>query len=141
MIRRPPRSTRKESSAASDVYKRQEQAIVGANEAFEITKKWSAGKRADMMKALYAKLEEHKERFIAIIINEGGKPRSYATNEIDRCLTTLRLAYEEATRFGGEIVPMDFDAGAGKTALTKRFPIGVIAVSYTHLTLPTTPYV
>ena len=29
MIRRPPRSTRKESSAASDVYKRQEEGIVG----------------------------------------------------------------------------------------------------------------
>ena len=28
MIRRPPRSTRKESSAASDVYKRQEQLML-----------------------------------------------------------------------------------------------------------------
>jgi len=104
-----------------------ETAIVSANKAFEITKRWSAGKRAEMMYQLYLKLLENKERFINIIINEGGKPRSYATNEIDRCLTTLRLAYEEATRFGGEVVPMDFDAGAGKTAFTKRFPIGVIA--------------
>lgn len=104
-----------------------EEAIVSASKAFEITKKWSAGKRADMMKSLYNKLEEQKEKFIDLIINEGGKPRSYATNEIDRCLTTLRLAYEEATRFGGEVVPMDFAAGAGKTAFTKRYPIGVIA--------------
>jgi glyceraldehyde-3-phosphate dehydrogenase (NADP+) len=104
-----------------------EAAIVSANEAFKITKKWSAGKKADMMKLLYARLEENKERFVDIIINEGGKPRSYAINEIDRCLTTLRLAYEEATRYGGEMVPMDFDAGAGKTAFTKRHPIGVIA--------------
>ncbi|WP_460366153.1 hypothetical protein [Staphylococcus aureus] len=29
MIRRPPRSTRKESSAASDVYKRQPDALAG----------------------------------------------------------------------------------------------------------------
>lgn len=104
-----------------------ETAIVAANTAFEITTKWSAGKRADMMHRLYLKLEEQREKFINIIINEGGKPRSYATNEIDRCLTTLRLAYEEATRYGGEIVPMDFAAGTGKTAFTKRFPIGVIA--------------
>lgn len=104
-----------------------ESAIVGANAAFQITKKWSAGKRADMMRKLHTKLEEQKEKFINIIINEGGKPRSYATNEIDRCLTTLQLAYEEATRFGGEVVPMDFAAGAGKTAFTKRHPIGVIA--------------
>jgi acyl-CoA reductase-like NAD-dependent aldehyde dehydrogenase len=30
-------------------------------------------------------------------------------------------------RFGGEVTPLDFGAGAGKTAFTKRFPIGVIA--------------
>ncbi len=103
------------------------EAIEAANSAFETTKKWSAGQRAEMMKKLHRKLEENKARFIDLIINEGGKPRSYATNEIDRCLTTLQLAYEEATRFGGEVVPMDFAAGEGKTAFTKRFPIGVIA--------------
>lgn len=104
-----------------------EEAIIAANAAFKITSKWSAGLRADMMKKLYDKLAEHKALFIDLIINEGGKPRSYATNEIDRCLTTLRLAYEEATRFGGEMVPMDFAAGEGKTAFTKHYPIGVIA--------------
>lgn len=104
-----------------------EEAIVGANNAFEITRKWSAGKRAGMMQKLYDKLDENRDLFIDLIINEGGKPRSYATNEIDRCLTTLRLAFEEATRFDGEVVPMDFAAGEGKTAFTKRHPIGVIA--------------
>lgn len=104
-----------------------EAAIVAANEAFEITRKWSAGKRAEMMRKLYERLKEQKEKFVNLIINEGGKPRSYASNEIDRCLTTLRLAYEETTRHEGEVVPMDFDAGEGKTAFTKRFPIGVIA--------------
>ncbi|QPH39699.1 aldehyde dehydrogenase family protein [Pedobacter endophyticus] len=104
-----------------------ETAIVSALEAFEITKKWSAGKRAAMMNSLYLKLEEKKEDFINLIINEGGKPRSYAINEVDRSLTTLRLAAEEATRFGGEVVPMDWGAGEGKTAFTKRFPVGVVA--------------
>lgn len=104
-----------------------EEAIVGAKNAFETTKRWSAGKRAEMMQKLYDKLAENRKLFIDLVINEGGKPRSYATNEIDRCLTTLRLAYEEATRFDGEVVPMDFAAGEGKTAFTKRHPIGVIA--------------
>jgi glyceraldehyde-3-phosphate dehydrogenase (NADP+) len=104
-----------------------EEAIVSANNAFKITKKWSAGKRAAMMTSLYHKLEERKEEFIDLIINEGGKPRSYATNELDRSLTTLKLAIEEATRFGGEVVPMDWGSGEGKTAFTKRFPVGVVA--------------
>ena len=104
-----------------------ESAIQAAVEAFEITRKWSAGKRADMMQKLYDGLEAKRESFIDLIINEGGKPRSYATNEIDRCLTTLRLAIEECPRFGGEIIPMDWGAGEGKTAFTKRFPIGPVA--------------
>lgn len=104
-----------------------ETAIVSALNAFDITKKWSAGKRAEMMQKLYNKLAEKREDFINIIINEGGKPRSYATNELDRSLTTLRLAIEESTRITGETVPMDWGAGEGKTAFTKRFPIGVVA--------------
>ncbi|KAA5536968.1 aldehyde dehydrogenase family protein [Taibaiella lutea] len=104
-----------------------EDAIVAALEAFEVTKKWSAGKRATMMSSLYNKLVERKEEFINLIINEGGKPRSYAINEVDRSLTTLRLAIEEATRFKGEVVPMDWGSGEGKTAFTKRFPVGVVA--------------
>ncbi|MEQ8910131.1 MAG: aldehyde dehydrogenase family protein [Vicingaceae bacterium] len=104
-----------------------ETAIVSAVDAFETTRKWSAGKRAEMMRKLHSRLEEEKERFIDIIINEGGKPRSYATTEIERCLATLNIAIEEATRYGGEVVPMDFDNGEGKTAFTKRYPIGVVA--------------
>ena len=104
-----------------------EQAIVAALDAFETTKKWSAGKRAEMMQKVYDKLEEKKETFIDLIINEGGKPRSYATNEIERSLTTLKLGIEECTRFGGEVIPMDWGAGEGKTAFTKRYPIGVVA--------------
>lgn len=104
-----------------------EEAIVAALSAFETTKSWSAGKRAEMMQKLYNKLEEQQEKFVDLIINEGGKPRSYARNEIQRSLTTLRLAIEEATRFGGEMIPMDWGAGEGKTAFTKRFPIGVVA--------------
>lgn len=104
-----------------------EMAIISANAAFEITKKWSAGKRAAMMEKLHQKLNENREHFIDLIINEGGKPRSYAEVEIERCLSTLGIAIEETTRFGGEVIPMDFSNGEGKTAFTKRFPIGVIA--------------
>lgn len=104
-----------------------EEAIQGAVNAFEETKKWSAGKRSEMMQKVYDQLEERREEFINLIINEGGKPRSYAKNELDRSLSTLRLGIEESRRFGGEVIPMDWGAGEGKTAFTKRFPIGVVA--------------
>ena len=57
----------------------------------------------------------------------GGKPLSYAQNEVERCLLTLSTAAAECVRFAGEVVPLDFGAGEGKTAFTKRFPAGVIA--------------
>ena len=104
-----------------------EEAIIAANKAFQLTRKWSAEKRAEMMQKLYNRLYDEKDRFVDLIINEGGKPRSYASNEVERSLTTLKIAMEESTRYGGEVVPIDFAAGTGKTAFTKRFPIGVIA--------------
>jgi glyceraldehyde-3-phosphate dehydrogenase (NADP+) len=100
---------------------------VAANEAFQTTKNWSAGKRRDMMEKLYHLLEAQKEKFVNLIIDEGAKPRSYAENEIARCLTTLKIGFEEATRIGGEVVPIDFNNGEGKRAFTQRFPIGVVA--------------
>ena len=60
-------------------------------------------------------------------MREAGKPIGYARTEIARSITTVRTAAAEALRFGGEMVPMDFGAGAGRTAFTKRFPIGVVA--------------
>lgn len=104
-----------------------EKAILSANSAFEITAKWSAGRRSEMMQKLHVKLKAEEERFIQIIIDEGGKPRSYAEAEVARSLTTLQYGMEEARRVSGEVVPIDFDNGEGKTAFTKRYPIGVIA--------------
>jgi acyl-CoA reductase-like NAD-dependent aldehyde dehydrogenase len=39
----------------------------------------------------------------------------------------VRTAAAEALRFTGETVPMDFGTGVGRTAFTRRFPIGVVA--------------
>ncbi len=104
-----------------------ERAIVAAEKAFHEMRRWSAGKRSAMLSRVADLLEERKEAFIELIICEAGKPRGYATNEIDRCLTTLRTAVSETLRFDGEMVPLDYGAGEGRTAFTRRFPIGVIA--------------
>jgi acyl-CoA reductase-like NAD-dependent aldehyde dehydrogenase len=104
-----------------------ETAIVSAVKAFEDFKTWSAGRRSAHLAKLADLLENKREAFIDLIIKEAGKPRGYATNEIDRCLTTIRTAVAETLRFAGETVPLDYGAGEGKTAFTKRFPVGVVA--------------
>lgn len=104
-----------------------EEAIVGAEKAFEVLRKWSAGERSNKLAALRDALAKRKNEFAQLIVAEAGKPISYAKAEVERCLSTLDIAVREALTFSGEVVPMDFSNGTGKTAFTKRFPIGPIA--------------
>lgn len=87
----------------------------------------SAGKRSRHLYHLADLLERQRANFVDLLVREAGKPIGYARNEVDRGVMTLRIAAAEATRFDGEIVPIDFGVGEGKTAFTKRFPIGVVA--------------
>ncbi|MEE2743081.1 MAG: aldehyde dehydrogenase family protein, partial [Bdellovibrionota bacterium] len=107
-----------------------EEAVVSSEKAFSEMASWSGGQRAEKLKNLYDLLEEKGEAFSELICKEAGKPLSYSKGEIARCLLTLNLAKEEATRFEGEKVPIDFGLGTGKTAYTRPFPIGpILAIS------------
>jgi glyceraldehyde-3-phosphate dehydrogenase (NADP+) len=103
-----------------------EEAVVSSEKAFRDMRDWSSGERALKLKKLGELLENKKEAFSELICKEAGKPLGYSKGEINRCLLTLNLAQEEATRFEGEKVAIDFGLGAGKTAITKPFPIGPI---------------
>ena len=104
-----------------------EEAISAAYAGREGLRKMSAGDRSAKLEALATLLTQHEDNLAQLIVQEGGKPIGYAKTEIARCITTVRTAAAEALRFGGEMVPLDFGAGVGRTAITKRFPIGVIA--------------
>jgi acyl-CoA reductase-like NAD-dependent aldehyde dehydrogenase len=104
-----------------------EAAITSAVAAKRDFQGWSAGKRAAQLGKVLALLEARREDFVDLIVREAGKPLSYARNEVERGMGTLRIAVGEATRFGGEYVPMDFGVGEGKTAVARRFPVGVVA--------------
>ncbi|MEO8066579.1 MAG: aldehyde dehydrogenase family protein [Flavobacteriales bacterium] len=104
-----------------------EEAIAAAHASREIVRKLSAGERSAKLEALAALIVKHEEELAMLIVKEGGKPLGYAKAEIARCITTVKTAAAEALRFTGESVALDYGAGAGKTALTKRFPVGVIA--------------
>lgn len=104
-----------------------EEAIVASVNGFNVYKKWSAGKRASVLNQLKHLIEENKDALAQLIVHEAGKPLSYAQGEISRCIATVEIAEREALMFKGEMIPMDFAAGEGKTAFTKPFPIGVVA--------------
>ncbi|MBK7085551.1 MAG: aldehyde dehydrogenase family protein [Flavobacteriales bacterium] len=104
-----------------------EEAIAAAYVSRDAVRNLSAGERSSKLEALAALIAKHEEELALLIVKEGGKPIGYAKAEIARCITTVRTAAAEALRFTGESVALDYGAGAGKTAFTKRFPIGVIA--------------
>lgn len=105
-------------------------AIANSIQAFQTYSKMSAKERHDLLIKIRDGLILEKEKFINLIVSEAGKPIDYARAEIERSLSVLQTSAEEALRLHGEAVPMDYGLGVGKTAVTKRFPIGpVLAIS------------
>ncbi|MGB0404152.1 MAG: aldehyde dehydrogenase family protein [Salibacteraceae bacterium] len=104
-----------------------EDAIASSVTGFEELKKWSAGQKSEALEKMRVGLIAKQEEFAQLIAAEAGKPIGYARGEIARCVDTLKTAVSEALRFDGEMVPIDYNNGAGKVAFTRRFPIGPIA--------------
>lgn len=105
-------------------------AIANSVQAFQTYSRLSALERKEYILKIREGLLAEKEKFINLIVSEAGKPLDYAKTEIERCLMVLQLSAEEAVRLSGEAVPMDYGLGVGRSAFTKRFPVGpVLAIS------------
>ena len=92
----------------------------------EELKACSAEKKHDCLMELARLMVEHRNEFIECITKEAGKAVQLAEVEVDRALFTIKAAARECYAFTGETVPMDYGAGVGKSAFTKRFPIGPV---------------
>ncbi len=84
--------------------------------------------RSSILYRAHTILGERREEVALAIASESGKPIREARAEVDRGLFTLHFSAEEANRMHGEEVPLDaHPGGKGKTGMTIREPIGVIA--------------
>lgn len=105
-------------------------AIANSVQAFGSYSKLTSADRRDFLLKIKEGLHQERDKFINLIVTEGGKPLDYARQEVERSLFILQSAADEAIRIGGEVVAMDFGLGKGKSAHTKHFPIGpVLAIS------------
>ena len=86
-----------------------ESAIAAAAAGFEETRRLPSHRRAEILRRLGDELSRVKAELVDTIVAEAGKPRRYAEAEVERGLTTVRLASEEATRIGGEVLPVDIE--------------------------------
>ncbi|WP_030544469.1 aldehyde dehydrogenase family protein [Streptomyces albus] len=84
--------------------------------------------RAAALEHVQRRLAERAEEIAQLISAENGKPLKWARGEVGRAVSVFRFATEEARRFnGGEAQRLDTDAGgAGRLALTRRFPRGAV---------------
>src|SRR6185503_10864135 len=104
-----------------------ERAIASAAAGFEETRRLPAHRRAEILRRVRGEVETRRAEFVQTIVDEAGKPRRFAEAEVERGLTTLRLASEEATRIRGEVVPVDIEPrGEGAFCAVRRFPVGPV---------------
>ncbi len=84
-------------------------------------------KRREILENVADTLVAQKDRFVQLIVAEAGKPLRLARTEVDRAVLTFKTAAEEATRLGGETIPLDLIQGnEGRWGVVQRFPIGPI---------------
>jgi acyl-CoA reductase-like NAD-dependent aldehyde dehydrogenase len=104
-----------------------ERAIASASAGFAETRLLPAHRRAEILRRVRGEVETRRKEFVQTIVDEAGKPRRFAEAEVERGLTTLRLASEEATRIKGEVVPVDIEPrGEGAFCAVRRFPVGPV---------------
>src|SRR6266487_2463953 len=84
--------------------------------------------RAAALRKVADGLVAGREDLARTLALEAGKPIAQARIELDRAVFVFRDAAEEATRISGEMLPADsVPAGAGRIAITRRFPLSPIA--------------
>lgn len=87
-----------------------------------------AYERGAILMSVSAALKTRRDEIARTLAGEAGKAIRDATAEVERASMTFHVAAEEARRIGGEVVPIDLAPhGAGRLAMTRRFPIGPVA--------------
>jgi glyceraldehyde-3-phosphate dehydrogenase (NADP+) len=105
-----------------------EEAIRGSVKAFETTRHMGGYERQRILRNISHAIEKQKEELARIVALEAGKPIKAARVEVERAAFVFSIAAEEATRIGGEYLPLDWQASAaGRWGVVRRFPLGPIA--------------
>jgi len=104
-----------------------DEAVRAAQRAFQLTRKMAGYERQAILGAISGGISKRREEFALLVALEAGKPIRTARAEVDRAVFTFAVAAEEATRIGGEWLPLDWQAStAGRAGIVRRFALGPI---------------
>ena len=102
-----------------------DQAIAAAVAAEKSMAALAAFERRAVLEHVLTRIGERQSELAELLCVEAGKPIKDARGEVTRLMDTFRIAMEEATRIGGEVMPLDITPRTkGYRGFTKRVPIG-----------------
>lgn len=101
--------------------------LENSKKSFQAIQGMSAYERQESLLEASARLSRLSEDFARTIAMESGKPIKYSRKEAKRAAFTLKISAEEATRLGGEVVPLDVEPrGKGRFSYYVRKPMGPV---------------
>ncbi len=102
-----------------------DKAIAAASSAAGAMGELPAYRRRTVLEHCAGRFAERAEELAGTLCAEAGKPIKDARGEVSRLIDTFRIAAEEATRIGGEVIPLDIsERAAAYTGFWRRVPIG-----------------
>jgi len=105
-----------------------DRAIAAAVEAAPAMARLPSHRRRDILNGCADRFEARFDELAEILLVEGGKVIMDARGEVQRLIDTFRIAAEEATRIGGEVLPMDIaERSESFIGFWKRVPIGPVS--------------
>lgn len=105
-----------------------DRAVAAAERAAPAMAKLPSHKRRDALNHCAGQFQRRFDELAEILVVEGGKVIKDAEGEVQRLIDTFRIAAEEATRVGGEVMPMDIAPRSESfIGMWKRVPIGPVS--------------
>jgi len=106
-----------------------EEAIGAADRAAGAMAAYPSHRRRDVLLHCVEQFEARRDELVEVLVVEGGKVIKDARGEVQRLIDTFQIAAEEATRVGGEVLPMDIaERTEGWMGMTKKVPIGPVSL-------------
>ncbi len=105
-----------------------DQAITASVRARRAMAELPSWRRHDILLHCVSRFRERQDELVEVLIVEAGKVVRDAGGEVTRLIETFQIAAEEATRIGGEVMPMDIaERAEAYTGMYKRVPIGPVS--------------
>lgn len=83
--------------------------------------------KAEVLEHCVKRFTERQEELAVALCIEAGKPIKDSRGEVTRLIDTFKIAMGEATRQGGELLPLDISARAKNYwSMVKRVPVGPV---------------